>query len=147
MKKPSNARNASKSSASASRLSIYYKMNLSVYKENMGAKELVKKGVVCLTNTLPLTNLGLLNPGLSLIWVMLVPAACTLTLCALCQFSWVTPDKLGVGRSFLAICDPWDPYLPFLIRLQPFFSTNLCALRVPACSAKNALISSIELPL
>ena len=49
--------------------------------------------------------------------------------------------QLRVGRSFLAICDPWDPYLPFLIRLQPFFSTNLCALRVPACSA---LISSIE---
>ena len=78
--------------------------------------------------------------------VMLVPA-CTLTLSALCQFSRVTPDKLGVGRSFLAICDPWDPNLPFLIRLKPFFSTNLCALRVPACSAKNALISSIELPL
>ena len=56
-------------------------------------------------NALPLTNLGLLNPELSLIWVMLVPA-CTLTLCALCQFSRVTSDKLGVGRSFLAICDP-----------------------------------------
>ena len=41
---------------------------------------------MCLTNALPLTNLGLLNPELSLIWVMLVPA-CTLTLCALCQFS------------------------------------------------------------
>ena len=78
------------------------------------AKELVKQGEfqvfgiqvlnkVC--NALPLTTLGLLNPELSLIWVIL-SAACTLTLCALCQFSRVTPDK----SSGWAV-----PSLPFVI--------------------------------